>query len=209
VVHVGANIGEELGVYLLLGFSRVLMIEANPAAMPALKRNVAALNALAARVDGVTGLAAGFMAESVQCAVGAEHGIVTLNVMEVPTLSSIFQPSVEAQSPEASWFDVVKKAEVPMRPLDELATSLANGWSATDFNVLRLNIQGAELMALQGAARWLDHFELIFSEINLVERYAGCPRLEEIDAYLATRGFSRKWGYQWDPSGGDAAYTRS
>jgi hypothetical protein len=30
-----------------------------------------------------------------------------------------------------------------------------------------------------------------------------------VAAYLATRWLSRKWGYQWDPSSGDAAYTRS
>ena len=51
MVHVGANVGEELGVYLLLGFADVLMIEANPAAIPALTRNVAAINGVAARFD--------------------------------------------------------------------------------------------------------------------------------------------------------------
>jgi hypothetical protein len=62
MVHVGANVGEELGVYLFLSFERILMVEANPAAIPALVRNLAALNALPARIGGAIGFPAGVTA---------------------------------------------------------------------------------------------------------------------------------------------------
>lgn len=209
VIHVGASVGEELGAYLVLGFARMLMIEANPAAIPALRRNVAAINAVAARFDERMGLAPPAYAQAIHCAAGAEDGVVELAVMEVPTLSSLLPPqSAALNAEETPWFAVVDRPRVPMRRLDDLAGELANGWRAQDFNVMRLNIQGAELLALRGAARWLEHIELVFTEVNLVERYGGCPRLEDLDAFMAGHGFVRKWGYRWDPTGGDAVYVR-
>jgi len=208
VIHVGASVGEELGVYLLLGFSRALMIEANPDVIPALERNVAALNALATRFDEPMGLAPPARAQAVHCAVGAENGVVMLNLMDAATLSSILPLNADALGQDLDGFAVVRRQEVPLRRLDDLRDTLAHGAQAADFNVLRLNIQGAELMALQGAEQWLANIELVFTEINITERYDGCPGLEELDAFLTARGFVRRWGYQWDPSGGDAVYIR-
>ncbi len=209
VIHVGASVGEELGAYLVLGFARMLMIEANPAAIPALRRNVAAINAVAARFDERMGLAPPAYAQAIHCAAGAEDGVVELAVMEVPTLSSLLPPqSAALNAEETPWFAVVVPPRVPLRRLDDLAGELGNGWRAQVSSVMRLNIQGAELLALRGAARWLEHIELVFTEVNLVERYGGCPRLEDLDAFMAGHGFVRKWGYRWDPTGGDAVYVR-
>lgn len=208
VVHVGANIGEELGAYLLLGFARALMIEANPEVIPALERNVAAINALATRFDAPMGLAPPPRAQAMHCAVGADNGVVTLNVMDTATLSSIFPTNVAVLGEDEDGWAVVSRHEVPLRRLDDLSGTLAHGAQPADFNVMRLNIQGAELMALQGAEKWLAHIELIFTEINLAERYEGGSGLAEIDAFLTDRGFVRHWGYQWEPTGADAAYIR-
>lgn len=208
VVHVGANVGEELAAYLFLGFTKILLIEANPAAIPALSRNIDAFNALAARCDRITGTVPPARAESIHCAVGAEPGTATLYVTDVPTLSSLLLPNTAELTQDASWFEVRKQTPVVMRPLDDIAASLPSGWQPADFNFLRLNIQGAELIALQGATKWLQHFQLVFSEINLVKRYDGCPQLADIDEKLAASGFTRPFSYQWDKTGGDAAYLR-
>lgn len=201
VVHLGANVGEELGVYLLLGFADVLMIEANPAAIPALTRNVAAINGVAARFDEPMRLAPASRARALHCAVGAAAGEVTLHVTDVPTLSSLMRPLLDAD--EVPCFAVVEEARVAMRRLDEILADTPG-----EFNALRLNIQGSELLALEGAGRWLAQCQLIYCEVNLAERYAGCPRIDEIDAFLGARGFVRKWGHQWSPTGGDAVYVR-
>lgn len=210
VIHVGASVGEELAAYLLLGFSRTLMIEANPAAIPALEQNVAAVNRIAGRFDERMGLAsAPARASAVHCAAGAEDGEIELHVMAVPTLSSVLPPQTGAIArDEVEWFAVVERPRVPLRRLDRVAEELQHGWRAADFNVLRLNIQGAELMALRGAERWLAHIELVFAEVNLAERYGGCPSLEQLDEFLLGHGFVRRWGYRWDPTGGDAVYVR-
>lgn len=212
IIHVGANVGEELGLYLLLGIPRMLFIEANSAAIPELLGNVAALNKLALHSEKSLGFSSmkggAAQASAVHCAIGAETGTTVLNVMAVPTLSSLLPANIDPQREEAPDFAVTGRTQVAMRRLEDVVATLPHGWLPEDFNILRLNIQGSELMALSGAAGWLSHCDLIFTEVNIVERYSGCPRLEDLDAFLATHGFTRRWGYQWDPSGGDAVYVR-
>ena len=57
-----------------------------------------------------------------------------------------------------------------------------------------MNIQGAELMALQGATKALDHLKGILLEINFNERYNDSPSADALDEYLAGFGFEPQWG---------------
>ena len=61
----------------------------------------------------------------------------------------------------------------------------------TQFNYLSIDIQGGELMALQGAGDFLKNVNYINIEINVDETYKGCPAVEEIDSYLHNYGFKR------------------
>jgi FkbM family methyltransferase len=59
-------------------------------------------------------------------------------------------------------------------------------------DVLKLDIQGGELMALHGAVDTINHkgVGLIYTEILFVELYADNPLFHEICAFLASLGFS-------------------
>jgi hypothetical protein len=59
------------------------------------------------------------------------------------------------------------------------------------FNLLCIDIQGAELRALRGATRTLQSIDAINIEINFEEMYAGCAQVEDIDDFLAELGFDR------------------
>lgn len=54
---------------------------------------------------------------------------------------------------------------------------------------LKLDVQGAELMALAGAASSLERVVAIEAELSLVELYEGAPRLPDMFAHLEPLGF--------------------
>ena len=60
----------------------------------------------------------------------------------------------------------------------------------TCIDALWLDMQGAELQALQGASTLLKTVSVIHIEVNLTERYKGIPLYPEIKHYLLNRGFT-------------------
>ena len=85
----------------------------------------------------------------------------------------------------------------------------------TDLNFWNFDIQGSELAALRGAGDLIRFADAIYLEVNTEEVYKGCARLEEIDSFLASKGFTRaaiKIYENVKPGGdgwGDALYVRT
>lgn len=75
-------------------------------------------------------------------------------------------------------------------------------------NFWNLDIQGAELSALKGAAEYLKYADFIYVEVNVEPLYKGCALLPQMDEFLAVNGFQRV-GMQLVSQGwGDALYIR-
>ena len=105
---------------------------------------------------------------------------------------------------------VVEQRRVPLRKLDSLLQEYDAGQGSSPFNVLYMNIQGAELDALKGATRTLERLDLIYLENNYVERYQGVPTVDELDAYLGEFGFEARWGMTQPTVGnGFTAYVKN
>lgn len=74
-------------------------------------------------------------------------------------------------------------------------------------DTLVMDIQGAELLALKGATKFLKHVDTIYTEVNKAEVYVGCAQVEEIDTYLTD--FERVQTHWVGEQGwGDALYLR-
>ena len=74
---------------------------------------------------------------------------------------------------------------LPMVPLDEYAARM--NLPAPDF--LKLDVQGAELDVLRGAERTLQTTRYIAMEVSLHRWNKDAPMIEEVFAYMASRGF--------------------
>ena len=74
--------------------------------------------------------------------------------------------------------------------------------------ILKLDVQGAELLALDGARDLLKHKPVILCEVAFQEQYEGQPLLGDVDAYLSERGYKRKFLYAsaYPEIWGDAIY---
>jgi FkbM family methyltransferase len=73
-----------------------------------------------------------------------------------------------------------------------LKTLLNQNNLENEYNVIILDIQGAELLALKGLSSLLNNFTTIYTEVNEEELYSGCCKLEDLDLYLNSFGFKRK-----------------
>jgi len=189
IIHIAAHEGKEIARYREMGVQSVLFVEANPVVFERLKTNIAGFPHVLA----------------VNCAVSNINGTSTLYVNSMDQSSSIL-PLKEHQK----FYPEIKEVErvvVESRTLDTLLEELQI--NPADFNILNIDIQGAELLALQGATNVLRYIEAINTEVNYEELYEGCALIDEIDDFLEMCGFDRvATTTPFHPSWGDAFYVK-
>jgi FkbM family methyltransferase len=104
-----------------------------------------------------------------------------------PMCSSLFEPD-ERWSAAFNNLDVMRlkiAREVDTISLDEFARSQG----IPRFDLLKLDIQGAELDVLRGADALLENTLAIATEVGFVALYKGQPLFADVDAFLRERGF--------------------
>jgi FkbM family methyltransferase len=182
VLHVGAHEGEENDAYLAESVPQgnIYWVEAIP--------ELAA--ALSARLPNVYNEAVSDRVEDV------EFKITNNNAS-----SSILE--LKDHLFEHPDIDVVRRINVATTTLDSIVNK-----HKIQANFLSMDIQGAELKCLQGFEENLKMIDTIYTEVNTRELYAGCVRLEELDAWLGARGFVRREICMTYHGWGDALYVR-
>jgi FkbM family methyltransferase len=186
VLHVGAHLAEEAAIYDTLDVGNVWWIEANPRVLGKIKTNLlpypnqTLLHALVYSEDGVE---------------------LNFNVTNYEGMSSsIFEFGTHPEfSPDTKF---IERIRLLTRTIDSLADQ-----HHISANLLNMDLQGAELLALQGASRFLDGVDYIMTEVNQDEVYVDCAQVEQLDEHLT--GFRRVQTY-WVPGQGwgDALYVR-
>ncbi len=189
VIHVGAYEGKDLQLYQRLGFQKILLIEANPIVFKRLGRTIEPDKNVIA----------------VNCAISDHNGTATLHVTSLEENSSILPLKQVTQ-----FYPQIHETEqvsVPSRSIDSLLQELK--LNPQEFNVLNLDIQGAELLALKGAKNWLKFVDAIKTEVNYEELYEGCVLIDQLDNFLNQQGFERgTTNSPTHPSWGDAFYVK-
>lgn len=184
ILHIGAHQLEEEPLYHACGVpdENILWIEANRDVIPYDRKNV--IEAVISNLDNVE---------------------VIFKITNNGQSSSIF--SLKTHLQEHPW--VYETGRRPLRTIT-LNTLFENRHIAYDaFDFINLDIQGAELLALQGATRILPYIRSIYTEVNERELYEGCALIGEMDTFLATWGFARVLTRMTQHGWGDAFYIRS
>lgn len=184
ILHLGAHTGEESEAYEELGIKNVLWVEADRAIMRKLKKHVPDYN------------------ETVCAVVGPEdNAVVVFNKANNEQSSSILELGVHRRyHPEVSY---VSKEERKTTKVDTLMKK-----TDLDINMMNIDLQGAELLALQGATNTLEQIDYIYTEVNDMELYKGCVKLPELDAYLKGFGYKRVETVMTNAHWGDALYVK-
>lgn len=184
IIHIGAHHGEEHGLY---GDLRVLWVEAHPDYAAKLEQNIAwepyqvAYQALLSDVDD----------EEVDFYITADE-----------FASSMLEPTLH----QRLFAHAQLKDKIKLRT-SRFDTFVAREKINVDlYNVLVLDVQGAEIKVLKGIGDLLlDKFPVIITEYAKDALYEGGATLADLDAFLS--GYTRKT--ETHEYIGDALYVRN
>jgi len=190
VLQIGAHFGEEHDTYIRLGIKNIVYVEpCKPA-----------YNKLLERFKD--GSEADILIWNVAC--GEEYGEMEMFVSHnnEGQSNSLLKPKLHLQQhPEVVFTD---KEKVLVVPLDSLDIDMSK------YNMLMMDVQGAEGLVLKGARETLKHIDIIYTEVNNGATYEGNMETDEMDAFLKEYGFVRVetlWAsknWTW----GDAVYVK-
>jgi FkbM family methyltransferase len=143
----------------------------------------------------------------VRAAVGDYDGSATMNLTASPEANSLL--GFEAGNPCAQWTKEVGQEEVKICTLDQWCED--NGIAPQRVDIVKLDVQGAELKALHGAKKLLEKTKAVYLEVSFVPIYQGAPLFEEIDRLMTGTGYRRHAIYPSDQPHhwGDALYVKA
>ena len=170
VIHVGANEGQERGLYAEHDLS-VLWIEALPSVYAILNGNLAGYPRQRAIQALLTNEA------------GQRH---TFHVSSNSGASSSIYDFAQHRDiwPEVTFTHDV---EIVSNTLDKVIAERHFAWPSTD--ALIMDVQGAELLVLRGAEKLVKRLRYIKTEAADFNSYEGGTNVEELYAHLTARGF--------------------
>ena len=183
--HLGAHECEELDFYSQLGLKNeeIIWIDAIPAKVTeAINRNIPNVyNAVITDCDDVD---------------------VIFNVSNNVQSSSVLELGTHAQEhPEVVYVDKIHLKSITVDSFFE-----RNNVDASKYNFWNFDIQGAELMALNGATKSIQYAKAIYLEVNNRELYKKCGLINDIDAFLSKYKFKRVLTHISQHGWGDALY---
>jgi len=188
VLHVGAHEAEEADAYAAAGWQPVWWVEMLPDKCAALSAKF--------RDDPLNRV--------LQGACWDEDG-VALEVFRASNgqSSSLLAPHEHLRDhPDVSF---QKTAPILTTRLDSLLPATAT------FDLVNLDLQGAELRALRGLGRHLAQVKWAYVEVNTRPLYASCCLVDELDRFMASAGFRRVVTRMAGPRSGwgDALYVNA
>jgi FkbM family methyltransferase len=122
-----------------------------------------------------------------QAAVGAAGGVAVFHMNRLPYTSSLLPRPSAGRRYFPLMDGVAERVEVPVTTLDDYCHRHA----IERIDVLKMDIQGAELAALRGAQSLLQErrIDAIFTETFFVSHYEGGCLLHELWGHLAAYGY--------------------
>ena len=188
ILHVGAHEGQELDDYIQCGAKKIHWIEAN----------TDLANKLSDRLDA------------------SIHKVTNAVVSNEDDKEVIFKIANNTQSSSildlgehSNLFPDIYYTHEEKRFTKTLNSILSEEVFLEKIDFLNIDIQGAELLALQGLSDHLDSIKSIYIEINDSEVYKNCSQTNEIDEFLNKFNFERKEKYLYsNHPWGDAFYLK-
>jgi len=198
VIHVGMHKAEEYEIYRNAGCYWICFIEANKALVDLVR------------------LDKSISPYIIHAAVSDKKEIVKFNITNNGESSSILELGDHA----SIYPDIVniESVEMETRTLDDIfqvgVENLEPAYLENQikhnikyFNILNLDIQGAELKAMKGLTDW-SHIEAVFAEVNYREMYKGCASIGEIEEFLSEKGFIKVEEVNTGAGWGDALFVK-
>ena len=182
IAHVGAHLGEEAESYRRLGWLDAYWFEANPDLLSSLVANPS--------IDKSKIV--------MRAMTDTTDQKITFNIASLSLSSSIF--AFRKHSEIYPGIKITNSIEVTTLRLDDYFRDVFP-------DLINLDIQGSELLALKGAEKILTQVKWIYTEISFIEIYDSGALVGQVDTYLKQFGFARSATRRLYREGwGDALY---
>jgi hypothetical protein len=184
-LHIGAHECEELPFYSQLGVlaKDILWIDAIPSKVQE------------AKVRGIPNVYNAVITDT-------DDEDIVFNVSNNVQSSSVLE--FGTHSTEHPWVVYVDKLHQKSITIDTFFER--NSLDASKCTFWNFDIQGAELLALKGATKYIQYAKAIYLEVNVKELYKGCGLIGEIDLFLERYKFKRVLTNITEHGWGDALY---
>jgi FkbM family methyltransferase len=194
VIHIGAHKGQELQIYEKCGFIKVIFIEANPEIFHHLEN-------LKSEICDVS---------SHNIAISDKEDIIDFYITTDNNGNGEMSSSIlKLKKHKELYPNIVHKKTISVKTISLDEFLLQNNFNPIDYNMLNMDIQGAELLALKGGVKLLPNIDIINTEINKSELYENCALNYEIDEFLRKFGFVKyKEDYAYSTEWGDAIFLK-
>ncbi|MFC0513367.1 FkbM family methyltransferase [Mucilaginibacter angelicae] len=191
IIHVGASDGQEAELYKSCGIARVFWIEAIPTVF----------ERLCSRLEYFPGNRA-FCA----CITDKDEEEIIFNITNNNgESSSIFNlKNHKSYYPHIKVVETIQLKTLKLDTLVEREELLIDG----QVNFIILDIQGAELLALEGFINNLKFIDYIYLEICIDEYYENGAKVKDINIFLEKQGFSFIAEQRTNMGWGDRLYIR-
>lgn len=190
VIHVGAHFGEEVAEYNKNGIKAIILIEPCAPAFKKLQNKFAGYHHI----------------HLVNCAIAAVDGEAKMFTEQANQgqSNSLLQPMRHLQHYPDIQFKSTEQVKV--HRLDSIMAAVN---SCSNYNLINMDVQGAEGQVIIGAKATLEHIDYIYSEVNEDSAllYKNATKVSELDHLL--KDFTRV-ETAWTAQGwGDALYIRN
>jgi len=127
---------------------------------------------------------------------------IVFNISNNVQSSSVLEFGTHSQEhPGVVYVDKIKQKSITIDTFFE-----KNNIDALKYDFWNFDIQGAELMALKGATKSIQHVKAMYLEVNEKELYKNCGLISDIDTFLSQYNFKRVLTNMTCHGWGDALY---
>ena len=188
VFHLGAHDCEELGLYNQLGIESndIIWIEA-------INEKV-----IEAKNRGIQNIYNHVITDQ-------DDQEITFNISNNKQSSSILEFGTHKEEhPDVQFVDKINLKSITINTFVE-----KNNIDIEKYNFWNFDIQGAELLALKGAQKYLKYAKILYLEVNIKELYKNCALIYDIDLFLSKYNFKRVLTNMTQHGWGDALYIKA
>ncbi len=194
VIHVGANLGQEIKLYAQYGLF-VVWIEPIPDVFEKLQSN---LNGIPKQI-AIKGLVTDIDNVEYHFHLASNNG----------ASSSILEFNLH----QDVWPDITYERTIKLYSQTLPFLLKSNNVNLSKYDMLIVDTQGSELLVLKGAIPILHHFSYIQTEVADFEAYKGCCQVKDVQLFLGQQGFKEisRHRFAIHPDGGsyyDIIYER-
>ena len=199
VIHVGAHRGEEVNQYEELGAKKIIWVEPNPDVFEEMK--------VLLKDAGASIESSAFQ----YAASNIDHEIVDFNLYYGPDAGYLVgnkgcSSLLKAKGRFEDWYK--KTIKVETITIDTLIKEY--DFDYANYDLLNMDVQGAEMLVLEGASKVIDSVNYITTEATWNNPdYIGNVMYDDLKLFLESKGFREEEIIDHGPDWGDVLFVRN